>query len=111
MFVEVAPEELPGIGAQLNTIHGSLSTVIDTALVSSIPALAASVMLIGGDSVTRHAAMCLATQTVSDCTAIVPGLAHLLAGAEMIYPVSADYALSDEAGAATVSMAGAWLNR
>lgn len=104
MFVQVAHEELPGIGGQLQTIHGALSSVVGTQLHRAVPIPA------GADSVSVTAAMRLVAQTAQHMAVTAPGLAHLLSGAEMIYPVSAAYAGTDGTGGATIGGAGARLS-
>ncbi|MFB8005977.1 hypothetical protein [Nocardia sp. NPDC056000] len=105
MFVEVAHEELPGIGGQLQTIHAGLSSVVGTQLHRAVPLPA------GTDSVSMFAANKIIAQTARHLAVTVPGLTHLMAGAEMIYPVSATYGGADGAGGAAVDWAGAGFSK
>ncbi|MEV6072975.1 PE domain-containing protein [Nocardia sp. NPDC052001] len=101
MFVDVAPEELPGIGGQLQTIHASLSSVVGSQLHQAVPIPA------GADSVSALVSARFIAQTAQHFAVTVPGLAHLLAGAEMIYPVSGAYGGQDGLGGVGIGAAGA----
>lgn len=99
--VEVAHELLPGIGGQLHTVHAGLSAVVGSQLHRAVPAPA------GTDCVSVFASSRIVARTARQFAVTMPGLAHLLAGAEMIYPVSAAYCGTDGVGGATIGAAGA----
>lgn len=101
MYLNVSPESLPGIGAQLHTIQAALSTVVHTELARAVPIPA------GADAVGMFAAISLIGQTAKNFATTVPGLAHLSSGAEMIYPVSAAYGGGDAVGGAKIGVSGA----
>lgn len=100
MSLDVSPEILPAISAQIAAAQSSLTSVISAAAGPALPVPAAI------DSVSTYASAVLATYQTSFFGATSPGLAHLLAGAEVLIPVGTDYESSDIAGGTAVGTRG-----
>ena len=101
MSLDISPEILPAISAQITAAQSSLTSMISAAAGPAVPVPAAV------DSVSTLASAVLATYQTSFFGATAPGIAHLLAGAEVLIPVGTDYATSDIAGGGYVGMSGA----
>ncbi|WP_067694203.1 hypothetical protein [Nocardia jejuensis] len=99
MSLYMITDDLPVIGAQLQALHANLSQVLGTSLAPAMPIPA------GGDCVSKMVAEYFCDHTVDYFGETVPGITHLLAGAEMLYPISADTGLCDASNGADITVA------
>ncbi|WP_327146951.1 hypothetical protein [Nocardia sp. NBC_01327] len=98
MALEILPEDLPVISAQLSANHASLTSVIAAAAAAALPGSAGcdavSTSIIGPAFHAYQPQFFGVTAT---------GLAHMQTRAELLGPVSLMYAASDQTGGAEVT--------
>lgn len=104
MDLEVFPEDLPIISAQLNANHASLNTMMAAGASTCVPLVPS-----GADAVNAWIQFELAKCGVRFIGHTTPGLGHMLAGSEILLPVSANYRAADIAGGIEVNTQGAAL--
>ncbi|WP_331723065.1 hypothetical protein [Nocardia sp. NBC_00511] len=105
MSLEVIPEELPVISAALLSHQASLTTVLGA---QELPAIvgATTAMVSQCDEVSQSFWGDLLGYQQLFLGATTEGIAHLVAGANVLIPVGLDYATSDVSGGAGVGAAG-----
>ncbi|GEM31305.1 hypothetical protein NN3_23120 [Nocardia neocaledoniensis NBRC 108232] len=103
MMLDVTPEQLPVIGAQLGTTHAGLSATAGSANGAVVPNLAA---MNSADPIQTFCSTILTAYNSTFFAGTTDGIGQLMLGAQALAPASAAFVATDVQSGVTVASVG-----